>query len=329
MIVRVSAPGKMMVSGEYVVLEGAEALVAAVDARLLAIGSEPPADGSGAPRDGSPDADGLPPEAVLARKEAERALGPVAMQLTLDRSALNRDGRKLGLGSSSAAAAAAAGAVLAWRGEDPAAHRERVFAWALAGHHAVAPQGSGADVAAATLGGIVRYRRDAPEEARRVDWPGALRVEIVWTGRPARTSELVAQVKRLAADDPRAYAAAMSRLRGAAEALADAIGRGDAKAAATAAGAHGEAMDGLGQASGAPIVTDALRRVARLAAERGGGAKPSGAGGGDVALAFFAEDAAAESFRAACEAAGLTLLPLQLGAEGVRVDADPPSPHTT
>jgi phosphomevalonate kinase len=68
-------------------------------------------------------------------------------------------------------------------------------------------------------------------------------------------------------------------------------------------------------------MTPSLARVAALAEAHGGGAKPSGAGGGDVALAFFADEDRAEAFRGACRLEGLTLVPLAMGVEGVRLDA--------
>jgi len=308
----------MMISGEYVVLEGAEALVAAVDRRLEAVGSERLTDGSGASIARSSESGTLPPEALLARKYAEATLGAVSMELTLDASALRRGDRKLGLGSSSAAAAAAAAAVLRWHGRDPADHRREVLGWALAGHHAVAPQGSGADVAAATLGGVVRFVRERAEHAQPVQWPHTLDVQVVWTGIPARTSDLVAKVRALEVDAPERYRDAMHQLRDASEDLLGAITEGQAMAAVGAADRHGLAMGALGEASGAPIVTEELARVAALARENNGGAKPSGAGGGDVALAFFSNPDDSRRFRAACVKADLTLLSVELGAEGVR-----------
>ncbi|MEZ4339538.1 MAG: hypothetical protein R3B82_23185 [Sandaracinaceae bacterium] len=127
-------------------------------------------------------------------------------------------------------------------------------------------------------------------------------------------------MKALEASDPATYRARMVALREAAAALLDRVVAKDASGTVTAADAQGRAMGALGESAGAPIVTDALARVAAIAREHGGGAKPSGAGGGDVALGFFgrAEDAAA--FRAACTEAGLTPLSLSLGAEGVRAE---------
>lgn len=318
----VSAPGKLMISGEYVVLDGAEALVAAVDRRLVVTGSAAAPDRSRAPIAGSPEAGSLPPEALLARQHAEASLGPTdePMELSLSASALKHGAHKLGLGSSSAAAAAAAGAVLAWRGEDPAGRRRDVLRWALAGHRAIAPEGSGADVAAATLGGLVRFTREGAEEARATEWPYGVHVAVIWTGTPARTSELVRRVKALGEGSPAVYRARMDALREAAAALLARVVAGDGAGAATAADAHGRAMGALGDAAGAPIVTDALARVAELARAHGGGAKPSGAGGGDVTLGFFARPEDAAAFRAACAEVGLTPLSLSLGAEGVRAE---------
>ena len=318
----ISAPGKLMIAGEYVVLDGAEALVAAVDARLSARWSLRSSDVSAETSARSPDPASLPPEAVLARSYAEQALGPVPMDLQIDASALRHGDKKLGLGSSAAASAASAAAVLAYHGRDPAEERRRILAWALAGHRAIALQGSGADVAASTLGGVVRFRREAVEEASSIAWPASLSVAVVWTGEPARTSDLVAKVRALAETNRTRYEQVAAPLREAASVLSAAILEGNAPEAVRAAGEHGRAMERLGEAAGAAIVTAPLAEVALLAEAHGGGAKPSGAVGGDVDLAFFDGDDKAADFRAACRARGLTLLPLTLGAEGVRVDAD-------
>ena len=61
--ITVSAPGKVMVSGEYVVLDGAPAIVAAAPARAIVRLSPHATDGSPHPATGSPDAPSLPPDA--------------------------------------------------------------------------------------------------------------------------------------------------------------------------------------------------------------------------------------------------------------------------
>lgn len=324
--IRVSAPGKVMVSGEYVVLEGAPAIVAAAPARAVVRLSPRPLDRSPDLDAGSPESPSLPPEALLSRRCAEATFGalPREMTLSVDTSALRSDGRKLGLGSSAATAAATVAAVAAAHGHDPSdpATRAALLPIALEGHRAVGPEGSGADVAASTLGGFVRFRRDRERvlEATPIAWPDALHVALIWTGTPARTSDLVAQVKALAARDPHAYARAIGALREAAATLLTAIERGDARAAIEACAAHHDAMHLLGEAADAPIVTESLHKAAAIASAVGGAAKPSGAGGGDVAIAFLPSARARADLDDACRAAGLTLLPMTLGDEGPRVE---------
>ena len=93
--------------------------------------------------------------------------------------------------------------------------------------------------------------------------------------------------------------------------------QGDLTALIRSVSEHHEALAALGRDSGAPIVDPRLSEIALLAEEEGGAAKGSGAGGGDVAIAFFDEDEAAQSFATRCEAQGYAALNLKLGADGV------------
>lgn len=309
-----SAPGKMMISGEYAVLQGAPAIVAAVQTRAYArFFAGAPADQQASPT--------RFPEAHATRGRAEEELGEVPGELAIDVSELRREDQKLGVGSSSAAAAAAAGAVLAVHGHDLSREdvQRQALAFALDGHRAVAPNGSGADVAACTLGGFVRYRRKPGQwdvEADRIAWPQGLVWRIAWTGQAASTRALIEKVHALRDRAPRIYEDAMQRLADESERFVEAFG--DVGAVLEATRRYCDAMDALGRAADAPIVEERLRMVADLARQAGGAAKPSGAGGGDVALALFAGREDAERFTEACREAGVELLDLELGGPGVR-----------
>lgn len=327
---RISAPGKVVIAGEYAVLEGHVAIVAAVDARA-AIQWSRALDGSHVTPDGSPQNSTLPPEVVLARRVAEASLGVIeGLALALDTDALRRGDRKYGLGSSAAGAAAAVGAVMAAHGLDPSTRRETLLHLAHEGHRSVAPQGSGVDVAAASLGGFLRFRRGEVRsaelgadiaEASPIAWPSTLVPALVWTGTPARTSELVAKVSALRARDPGAHRAAIDAIAAQAARFAAALASSDAADAIEALDAHGEAMASLGRAADAPIVTESLAAAAALAREVGGAAKPSGAGGGDIAIALLPDVAARDAFFSRAPALGLQPLDVTLGAEGVRIEA--------
>lgn len=318
-----SAPGKVMVAGEYAVLSGASALVLAVDARATArLASADGTDRSPPTAAGSPAVSSLPPEVLLTKAEAERSLGIPPMELTIDTSALREGARKLGLGSSAAGAVAAAAAVFAAAGIDPAQARERIFRAALAGHHAVAPHGSGADVAAAAHGGLLAFRRegDTVEVASRT-MPGSVRTLLAWTGTPVRTSDLVDRVRALASRDARAHASAIGAIRDAASALDRAIGEDDASAIFEATREHHDAMRLLGEQADTPIVTPALAALAEVARAFGGASKPSGAGGGDVALVFVPNGTDEAALGRELGRHSLRLLSIALGAEGARAES--------
>jgi len=302
-----SAPGKALLCGEYAVLESAPAVVAAVDRRVWVTWS----------KDSVP----LPPEAKATLQLAQEELGPVPYCLVPDVSDLQQDRVKLGLGSSAAAAAAAAGAVFATHGrdlDDPKTLR-RVFACAFEGHASIAPQGSGVDVAASTFGGFLRFARIGDEvETRALTCPSDLVIQLVWTGYAARTSELVQKVGALRRHDLGRYRACMDRLIELARGFASELEAGNASGVVATAASYSNAMAALGKAARAPIVDARLERTAELARRFSGSAKPCGAGGGDVAIAFFLDREAVEGFKVACKDEGLHPIEVSWGATGVR-----------
>lgn len=303
-----SAPGKALLSGEYAVLEGAPAIVAAVDRRVrVAWGAEP----------GRP----LPPEVTATLDRAVARVGQAPGSIHIDVADLYEGDIKLGLGSSAGAAVAAAAAVFDHHQHDVGdpTTRDAIFRCAFDGHAAVAPSGSGVDVAASTYGGFLRFSRTSREPTfRSVTLPRGLTLALVWTGHAARTSNLIEAVHQFREQDPDAYRARSNALIETAVRFADAFEAGDAGTVIAEADRYGEAMRLLGNDAKAPIVDAALSRAMSLARTYHGAAKPSGAGGGDVAVAFFSDPSHAASFTDACRGAELQPVDVAWGAEGAR-----------
>jgi phosphomevalonate kinase len=318
--VRVSAPGKMMIAGEYAVLEGAEAVVAAVDRRAFV--TLAPA--------GSADEKTTTPtrEMSATRRAVEARFGAIPGALTYDTESLGHAGMKLGLGSSAALAAATAGALMRARGCELVDPQIRALALELAleGHRANAPQGSGADVAAAMLGGFVRFRRLGDGvETHAVAWPAGLRSVVVWpTPKPGaavtRTEVYVGEVKKLAAADPAKHRGHMAALAAESERFVSALMASDIPEIIECFHDFGEAMGKLGTAAGVGIIDERLEKLRTHARECGGAAKPSGAGGGDVALALFSSEQGANEFRGRCAGVGFEVLSIGLGDTGERYE---------
>ncbi len=64
-------------------------------------------------------------------------------------------------------------------------------------------------------------------------------------------------------------------------------------------------------------MTPAFDAAAALARALGGAAKPSGAGGGDVGIAFFSDPDAAQRFRTGADRHGFRILSINTGARGL------------
>jgi phosphomevalonate kinase len=306
----VSAPGKLMIIGEYAVLEGAEAVVAAVDRRAYA-------------RVRTGELPAAAAEARAAYARVERTLGALGAEPSVDVSRLRAQHAKLGLGSSAAAAAAAAGLALAQHGREWSSDAGRValFDAAFQGHKDIAPQGSGADVAASVYGGFIRFRRRGESaEVTPIAWPSELTLQVVWTGQEARTSTFLASVSQLASAQPELYRARMDALTLEAARFIAALRDQRVLDIIESTAAYGRSMAALGEAAGVPIVSDVLSRVAELALHAGGAAKPSGAGGGDVALALFPDEQRSARFAALCREQHFESLELRAGAPGARIE---------
>jgi phosphomevalonate kinase len=310
-----SAPGKILVAGEYAVIDGAEAVLIAVDRRAIArVGEREVA---------------LSPFLAAARDELARELGDhspamaAAARVVVDTSALRAGHIKLGLGSSAAATVAALGAALGASGHpiDPPvvhalAHRAHRTAQAQLG----AP-GSGADVAACVYGGAIAVRRTAdagtPLDVRPVALPPELALVAVWTGAAADTATLVAQVRGLRQRDRDAYERATRRIGDAAAAVLGAFERRSAVSVVEAIAAAGDAIAELGRAAAVELEGPVHRQLRWLAERRGGACKPTGAGAGDLALAAFESEDAAAAFRRDVEAAGMRCPALAVDPCGV------------
>jgi phosphomevalonate kinase len=307
----VTAPGKVFLVGEYAVLEGGAAVLAAVSRRAVAqyVPGLAPA---------SPVVAETVARARALLEDLAPALPPGAA--LVDTAAFRRGEVKLGLGSSAATAVATAGAVLSYAGVDITTRRDLLFRIADEGHRAAqGGTGSGGDIAAAVHGGFVGFLRapGAPPIVRRLSRPSGLVLLVFWTGVAASTPRLVQAVRALGERSPATYAALMDELRKSGERFAHAFLSNDARGAVRHADDYGRLLEKLGASAEVPIVTPLFAEAAALARGLGGAAKPSGAGGGDVGVALFGDEAAAAAFSRRCPAE-VSVLDVTIDPDGAR-----------
>ena len=307
----VAAPGKVFLIGEYAVLEGAPAVVAAVN--RLAVGQYIP---GGEPASAFV---AVAVEAALAGIGDRAEALPVGSVL-VDSSAFSADGRKLGLGSSAAVTAATVAAVLELAGLSVAANRDLCFSLAQGAHRTTqGGQGSGADVAAAVHGGLVRFRRPPGgyPVVDRMKTPPDLRIVVFAEGKASSTMDHLAAMKAFAERRPDEHAALMRPLREHAELFVESLATASMRGMLSAARGYAEGLGELGTRSGVPIFTPHFEIAADLATNLGGVAKPSGAGGGDIGVALFGTAEAAEIFSSRLSHIGLRLLDVAIEPNGV------------
>ncbi|WP_224365444.1 mevalonate kinase family protein [Hyalangium versicolor] len=306
-----SAPGKLFVSGEYAVLWGGVARVAAVaprtaalvrrrtDARVHVCLEEGTLKGSATPKGVRWDGEVPAGFAFVARTldEALRAHGrqSVGFELAVAPSAVGPGGLKLGMGGSACATVLAADAAR-FILED----RFDTLRLALVAHAAgQGGKGSGGDVAASFAGGVLRYRRyevapliaassaggfraalmeSAPVDVWRLP-PPKVALAYAFTGESASTRVLISQVE--ARLDEAARQAFVARSDEVGHEIEIGLSGGDFRAFKDAVTAQQALLQELG-----PTETEAMRRILAIGASYGCAGKQSGAGGGDGCILF-------------------------------------------
>lgn len=309
-----SAPGKLIVSGEYAVLDGAPAVVLAVDRRATARVT------TGMPRGSSPFLIAVAAE-LAARKGDAHAAARVALDIACDSSAFYDGVTKLGLGSSAAVTVAATALAL---GTMPPA-RDEILAIAMAAHAnaqgARGARGSGADLAASTYGGTIVFATGTPPTIVKKRWPPSVLLLPFFTGASADTATLVTRVNAARAARKTAVDAALVAIAEASQATANALSAPTDLATTALLGAlslAGAAVDRLAIATGVSLVPDCVVAARSALARLGGTAKTTGAGGGDVGIAVIPTTAdAAVAARLLLEAG---CLPLRLALDDTGVD---------
>ncbi|HEX5786727.1 MAG TPA: hypothetical protein VFY03_01000 [Woeseiaceae bacterium] len=292
-----------MLAGEYVVLDGAPAVLVAIDRRARA--AIPAGTGGPAPAEG-----GLL-DAVCATLGVSPPRG-----IVLDSRAFGADAAgsrvKLGLGSSAALAVALCRLLL------PAATLPRdVFEAAFAAHRRFqGGVGSGADVAASLAGGVLSFRmagKEAGAGSVRLAWPAGLAWAAWWSGVPASTPERVA---RFTASGP---SPERERLAAAADAVTLAW-QGGAETLLAEFVRYVEVLQAFDRRHGLGIFAAGHDELAAAARRCGALYKPCGAGGGDVGIALATTPAALRRFGRAAAERGFRPLDLAVDERGAVLD---------
>ena len=291
------------------------------------------------PQDGLAEAVGGDDDYVISAIRVVEALvtpgggRPRSFDLSVSSELEEDDGRKLGLGSSSAVTVATVRAVATFYGL--AADDLTVYKLAMLASDTVQPIGSGGDIAASAMTGWVAYTSPDRSWLRRArqragaggmsdlveaDWPGlsvrrlpspSLRLQVGWTGAPASTPALVADVQTRShgADD---YTVFLRDSQDCLARLITAIEDDDAARIMRQIARNRALLAGLSRIGGRTIETTELARLVEIALDHGATAKSSGAGGGDCGIALCPPDKDIAAMSSAWRAASIQPLDLAI-----------------
>ncbi len=314
------APGKVVLLGEYAVLHGAPGLVMAVDRFAeTTICTHPGHVCVSSGHKTSPDIfSELDPYFGFVRRVIEASAPDLHdAAITVDTSAFSdlKTGIKLGIGSSAALMVATAKAVEEYVGalvrekksdccgSSVGAVREPpVFSWRqlIALHQAEQNhRGSGMDVVASYFGGIrsVQWHGDDVTISDDLAWPQNLHAVYIWPQESSNTATRLEKFHWACSENPKQMMPVVRDLCALAEEGLAAWAEGDINRFISIVDSYSSMLCRLGDLMDLPMLTPGHARARKLAHYCGGVYKPSGAGGGDLGMAWFADRDACDKFR--------------------------------
>ena len=321
MSVHVSVPGKLILIGEYAVLEGADALVASVN-RYVNIDIS----GSGSdiceissnltsiPLKFTIDSNGncIPKqsqsaELLLTMNFALKILSKACSQIIdlgfpispflirIDTSQFYSGTNKLGLGSSSALTIALLVSIVNHLGieKEIFAKKYDIFHLACDIHFkAQGNKGSGIDIAAGVFGGINVYNmnmlseKQCSKQISNVPAFSGLLILPIWSGVSSSTRKLLSQVEEYRFNHRKKYEEMMSRLSTLSNSGCVTYAGNNLSDFLDIIADYYKVLMEFSMRSQIPIISDIHQKVAKIVYGSGGIYKPSGAGGGDIGIAF-------------------------------------------
>jgi phosphomevalonate kinase len=354
----VKVPGKLMIAGEYAVLEQKQqAVVAAINRYVTANIKKGSRNCLSLPQLGLYSITWENGEkafefsikdsrllyirnaiAVVNQFLRENSISMVPIQLTIKSELDDPSGRKYGLGSSAAVVTAVVSSILQLYSDKTTYTLDQVFKLSCIAHFITQKGGSGADVAASVFGGWLAYSSFNPvwllKQFRQGEnltnltkgtWPelkivpikapADLRLCVGWTKQVASTADMIKEVHAFRDHNPGEYASFLDDSAAAAADIIQAFATNDCDGSIAGLVKNRLALGALSEISGIEIETMKLRDLC-VTADRYGGGKSSGAGGGDCGIAFVKGEDKAEMLFQAWREIGIQPLNLSLSNTG-------------
>lgn len=330
MNIRVKVPGKLIILGEYAVLEGADALVASIN-RYVTVEITSAGDDvcqissslTSSPlriwvdKNGNCEPEQGQSEDLISKMQFSLAIinricshivksglpiQPFLIKIDTFQFYLGKN--KLGLGSSAALTVALIVSIVNHLGIEEKVFPEKytMFRFACDTHFfAQGNKGSGIDIAASIFGGINVFNMNSSNPGERSpqissvsELPGLFMLP-VWSGISFSTSKLLSQVEIFRAHHESDYRETMSRLVTLSGSGCDTYTDNNLSDFLDILHDYYEVLKEFSAKSKIPIISDIHNKIANIVSNTGGVYKPSGAGGGDLGIVFSDSEKTLES----------------------------------
>lgn len=294
MHIHTSAPGKLFLFGEYAVLYGAPAIITAVEHRAQV--RIVPLDTAERKSTVIIRTDHLRESSlrdtpilhkIVSELESRNLFDVAALsghQVELNTQSFFIGDQKLGLGSSAALTVAILKALFCAMkvGES---NDQYHLDLAIDCHRAFQGKfGSGADVAAAFLGGCIKFSRDSYPE--QVELPENLQLMFVWTGRAAATVPYLKHLAKWREAEPAQFSIQFDKLHRLAHSGVGCLLQGQTADFIDIVRQFNYQLEELSDVAGLGFYTETHVELKNLVEGAGCTYKPSGAGGGDFGIIF-------------------------------------------
>jgi phosphomevalonate kinase len=351
------APGKMILIGEYAVLEGAPALVCALEcyARVRVKNNDDNSYSVESPslqieksnfvlsdsghvkfdsNTKQKNKDRLNLFSIIFReiylylKNMGQKLKSIDISIDTDDFYSDQLKVKYGFGSSAAMASALIEAVLSIIGNGNTLSANEKFSLAYMAHRkAQGNLGSGIDVAASVFGGVLKYQLSRNDDLKptnpiALDNFDQLQMFPVWAGHSTSTREMIRGIDEFRTKNKKSFNSFFQRLS---DCSAQGIENYKSKKIfgfLSKVQEYNQLLLELGEKSGIPIVSDQHQLLTEIIEDKGGYYKPSGAGGGDIGICFFESPELKNDLVHEIETNGFKALNFDISQHGVRTLTD-------
>jgi phosphomevalonate kinase len=347
--VSVIAPGKLILLGEYAVLQGAHALVAAVNRHARVEVTNAISNYCELITDYLPiknikfkfDMQGkilfIPDidanlrnilkffietceSSIKFLQSYNKSISPCIITLDTSQFFSNGGDAKLGLGSSAALTVALFTALAKFSGF--LVSKSVVFFNTLKIHHrAQGGMGSGIDIAASVFGGVLDYKMSLEKKIlpKKTEIVENIYIVPIWSGQSTSTKEYLALLHSFRDNNEQSYEKIMHRLIELADSGCYAYKTKNCTNFMHIVTDYYGTLKHLSEASGVEIISQDHRSISQIVEDAGGVYKPSGAGGGDFGLAFCLSKKIVKNVRSAITKSKYKIIDLQITDQGVRV----------